>query len=87
MIPAMHLPPECANPTRRLWEYLDDVLPEAEAREVRRHLAKCRRCRPCAEFAQRLLNEIAAVRPKPVDPAALRDRIVAALSVESSLMR
>jgi hypothetical protein len=68
---------------RRLWEYLDRELSEADAEDVRQHLADCGRCRPHATFEQRLLDEIAAVRPEHDDLAALRDRMAAALALHS----
>ena len=71
----------CAAAMRRLWEYLDRTLPEAEARDVRRHLAACACCRPHVAFERRLLDEIAAVRPEPEQLAALRDRIAVALAL------
>ena len=67
----------CADAMRRLWEHLDQALPEAEADEVRRHIAECERCQPHAAFERRLIDEIAAVRPEHHELAALRDRIAA----------
>jgi anti-sigma factor RsiW len=64
---------------RRLWEYLDEELPEAEAEDVGRHLAKCPRCGPHAAFEQRLLDRIAAVRPECGELAALQERIAGVL--------
>ena len=72
------LPPVCASSLRRLWEYLDDELPEAM--DLRGHLAECPRCGPLAAFARRLLDSVGAARPAPDDLGVLRARIAAALA-------
>jgi anti-sigma factor RsiW len=66
----------CADSRKRLWEYLDDELPKADAQRVGRHLARCPFCGPLAAFARRFLDRIAAVRPNYDNLAALRERIV-----------
>lgn len=65
---------------QRLWEHLDDELPLAEAECMRHHLAKCPMCGPHAAFEQRLLDRIAAVKPRCADTAAVRRRIIAMLA-------
>ena len=82
MSTATQLPPLCADCLRRLWDYLDDELPETEAREMRDHVPGCPRCGPHAAFERRLLDRIRAVRPEPGDLGALRDRIAAVLAIE-----
>lgn len=67
---------------RRLWEYLDDELPEAEAEQMRHHLAECPTCGPHAAFERRLLDRIAAVRPEYGELGAVRARIAALLARE-----
>jgi anti-sigma factor RsiW len=75
----------CSDAMRLLWDYLDHVLPDAEEKEVRSHLADCMRCQPHAAFEQRLLDEISAIRPEAVELAALRNRIAAALTTLGGL--
>jgi anti-sigma factor (TIGR02949 family) len=69
----------CDDAMRRLWEYLDEELPEAETEDVGRHLAKCPRCGRRAAFEQRLLERITAVAPEYGELAALRERIAGVL--------
>ena len=83
MIKAIQPTSPCADSMRRLWEYLDRELPEAEEDEIRRHLAECGRCRPHAAFAQRLLDRVAAVSPEHGELAELRRRIAVALATRS----
>jgi mycothiol system anti-sigma-R factor len=44
----------CEEAVRRLWEYLDGTLGEAEQAAVDEHLSFCRRCCGEAEFAEEL---------------------------------
>ena len=74
----------CADAMRRLWEYLDEALPEADEEVVRQHLAECAGCRAHERFERRLLAEIAAIRYEHGDLPALRDRIAAALGSENA---
>lgn len=67
----------------RLWEYLDDELPRADAACMRHHLAHCPTCGPHAAFERRFLNRIAAVSPRCADAAAVRRRVVARLAFQS----
>lgn len=74
----------CADAMRRLWQYLDEALPEADEKDVRQHIEECARCRAHEVFERRLLAEIAAVRYEHGELAALRDRIAAALGSENA---
>jgi len=76
------LPPVCASSLRRLWEYLDDELPETEAMDLQGHLAECPRCGPLAAYARQLLDGVEAARPEDDDLGALRVRIATALAQE-----
>mgnify|MGYP003404922820 CR=1 FL=1 len=44
----------CEEAVRRLWEYLDGTLGEAEHEAIEQHLSFCRRCCGEAEFAEEL---------------------------------
>jgi anti-sigma factor (TIGR02949 family) len=44
----------CEEAVRRLWEYLDGTLDEADREAVDEHLSFCRRCCGEAEFAKEL---------------------------------
>jgi len=49
----------CSEATRRLWEYLDGTLGEADRGEVEEHLDLCRRCCGELEFAEELRGFLA----------------------------
>lgn len=78
----MQLPPVCGDTLRRLWEYLDQELPEAEMESMRRHVEECPRCGPVARFERRLLERIAAVRPDPAEVAEFRGRLTSTLGIQ-----
>jgi anti-sigma factor (TIGR02949 family) len=44
----------CEEAVRRLWEYLDGTLDEADREAIDEHLSFCRRCCGEAEFAKEL---------------------------------
>lgn len=44
----------CTEAVRLLWEYLDDVVEEADRVAVEAHLTRCRRCCGELEFAREL---------------------------------
>jgi hypothetical protein len=80
----VRIPETCAACLRKLWEYLDEELPDIEAAELRKHVARCLRCDAQAAFAQWLLDNLASIRPEPDDLSALRDRIAVLLAIEHS---
>ena len=82
---SIFLPPRCNRAMQRLWEYLDEELPRAEEECMRHHLTQCPTCGPHAAFERRLLDRIAAVRPRCDDTAAVRRRITARLTFQSIL--
>lgn len=49
----------CSEATRRLWEYLDGTLGEADRGAVEAHLGLCRRCCGELEFAEELRGFLA----------------------------
>lgn len=72
---------ECAEVTRRLWEYLDGELAAKEATAVGRHLAGCPYCQPHYRCDHAFLIVVvrSLSRPCPAPPG-LRATILARLS-------
>jgi hypothetical protein len=71
----------CAESQERLWEYLDEELPENEAERMGRHVTGCPVCGPLVMFGRALLRRIAAVSPDHGELGALRERIANVLAV------
>lgn len=73
---------ECAEVTRRLWEYLDGELAAKEAADVGRHLAGCPHCRPhyCCDRAFLVVVVRSLTRPS-LAPRGLRTAILARLEL------
>jgi anti-sigma factor (TIGR02949 family) len=71
---------ECAEVTRRLWEYLDGELAAKEAADVGRHLAGCPQCQPhyCCDRAFLVMVVRTLTRPMPA-PRGLRAAILSRL--------
>ena len=70
---------DCEAVVRALWDFLDAELDDASAAEIDAHLRACEHCRSHADFEQRLVAELAALRRECSDPEALRARVEAAL--------
>ena len=71
---------ECAEVTRRLWEYLDGELAAKEAADVGGHLAGCPHCRPHYHCDQAFLVVVIRSLSGPCfAPGRLRSSIVARL--------
>lgn len=71
---------ECAEVTRRLWEYLDGELAAKEAADLGRHLAGCRHCQPHYRCDQAFLVVVVRSLSRPCfAPPTLRSSIVARL--------
>jgi mycothiol system anti-sigma-R factor len=68
----------CSDAVRRLWEYLEDALDEAERARVEEHLSLCRRCCGEVEFAQELRGFLSEHAREEV-PAEVRTRLTAYL--------
>lgn len=62
----------------------EDLLPESESREVRRHLAECTACAATVDELQALQQELAAVYPSEPMPERVAARIDAAIAAERS---
>lgn len=59
----------CAEIRRRLDDYLDDVLPSEERREVEAHLASCGECRAELSSIGALLDTVADLKSRRMEPA------------------
>lgn len=46
----------CREALERVYEYLDNELPAADAAEIKRHFEKCRSCYPVLQFCQSFQN-------------------------------
>jgi anti-sigma factor (TIGR02949 family) len=71
---------ECEAIVRRLWPYVDDRLPASDRERVTRHLEECTDCLSHFDFARAFLDAVHAARPPATEDAALRARVLAALS-------
>jgi anti-sigma factor (TIGR02949 family) len=68
----------CSEAVRRLWEYLDDHLTEADREAVEEHLSLCRRCCGELEFAKDLRRFLQSSAREQI-PADVRARLDKAL--------
>jgi anti-sigma factor (TIGR02949 family) len=68
----------CEEAVRRLWEYLDGTLGEAEHEAIEQHLSFCRRCCGEAEFAEELRKFLRAAADVEL-PDDVRARLAATL--------
>lgn len=79
------MPPfDCRETVRRLWDYLDHELSEAEVRAVDAHLADCDRCPKHFAFERAFLAALRTARAEQGASAALRDQVRAILGVGGS---
>jgi len=58
----------CAEAVRKLWEYLDGLVDDAERAAVEEHLSVCRRCCGELEFAEELRSFLAAHGDEELPP-------------------
>jgi anti-sigma factor (TIGR02949 family) len=68
----------CQEAVRRLWEYLDGTLGEAEHEAIEQHLSFCRHCCGEVEFAQELRKFLRAAADVEL-PDDVRARLAATL--------
>jgi anti-sigma factor (TIGR02949 family) len=68
----------CQEAVRRLWEYLDGTLGEADHAAIEQHLSFCRRCCGEAEFAEELRKFLRAAADVEL-PDDVRTRLAATL--------
>lgn len=68
----------CSEAVRRLWEYLDGTIGEADRKVVEEHLSRCRRCCAELEFAEEMQGFLAD-RARDEIPADVMARFDATL--------
>ena len=73
---------ECEAIVRQLWPHLDGALSEADRERVVRHLEACDACRSHFTFAREFLNAVHEARPDEAEFSRLRQKVLAALSLE-----
>lgn len=73
----------CEEAVRRLWEYLDGTLGEAEHEAIEQHLSFCRRCCGEAEFAEELRKFLRAAADVELSDE-VRARLAATLDEQES---
>lgn len=66
---------DCRETVRRLWDYLDGELGEAEVRAVDAHLARCTRCPEHFAFERAFLAAMRAAREEQGASDTLRARV------------
>ncbi|MBA3656542.1 MAG: zf-HC2 domain-containing protein [Gemmatimonadaceae bacterium] len=74
---------ECEAVVRRLWPFLDGALPESEKARIIAHLEECSDCSSHFAFAQAFLEAVREAKPPVDEYAALRLRVIGALSAAS----
>lgn len=70
---------DCAEATRRLWEYLDGTVDEVDRARLEEHLARCRRCCAELEFAEELRRFLATSSREEEVPGDVMERLNATL--------
>ena len=68
----------CTEAVRRLWDYLDGSVDEADRRSIEEHLDVCKRCCGEAEFAGELRSFLASHTSNAV-PNETRERLTSFL--------
>lgn len=64
----------CSEAVRRLWDYIENDLDQAEQAGMEEHLALCRRCCGEVDFAQEL-RVVIQEAAKPYVPAEVTKRL------------
>ncbi len=80
-VPGAVAPFDCRETVRRLWDYLDHELSDAETRAVDAHLAECEKCPKHFAFERAFLAALRAARAEQGASADLRDRVRSILGV------
>ena len=76
----MTLPPiDCGSDMRRLWEYLEGTLGDADAASIRADVEECAACRAHTEFERGPLESLTAAREVYEDADRLRKEVLARL--------
>jgi anti-sigma factor (TIGR02949 family) len=71
---------ECEAIVRRLWPFIDGMLPDSDRDRVTRHLEQCANCLSHFDFARSFLDAVHAARPGYEEDEALHARVLAALT-------
>lgn len=64
----------CTEATRRLWEYLEGSVAEADRRNIEEHLSLCLKCCGAAEFAKELSDFLVSHASEEI-PSEVRSRL------------
>lgn len=80
---------DCLTIVRKLWPYLDDVLPDDLQEHVALHLAQCTECRSHFDFARTILHAIRqyGAGTEYADAGSLRVRVLDALAAANDTER
>ena len=65
----------CQEAAKKLYEYLDRQLTDAEAAEVRQHLERCPPCQDYFRFEKGVLTRVSQVCREVEVPATLVERV------------
>jgi anti-sigma factor (TIGR02949 family) len=76
---------DCHAVVRRLWDYLDGALGEADVRAIDAHLARCELCPPHFAFERAFLAAVRSARSTSADTSAIRARVLTALTRDGLL--
>lgn len=74
----------CEEAVQRVYEFLDDELTEAEAREVRCHVEQCKRCYPMYNWEKMFLEFVRGRADREERNPALRQRVEELLDREEA---
>ena len=73
----------CEEAARRVYEYLDGELDEADAEKIRCHVEQCRRCYPMYDWERIFLDGVAERGGRPEPDEELRRKVGELLDRES----
>lgn len=73
----------CREAAKRVYEYLDGELAEAEEEEVRCHVEQCERCYPMYDWERMFLDALRERGDRPEASEALRERVTRLLDGEA----
>jgi mycothiol system anti-sigma-R factor len=76
---------ECEAVVRQMWGYLDGAIPAAQTEMVSKHVATCVDCAAHFDFAAEFLHAVARSSSRQPATDALRTRVLAALTAETSI--
>ena len=73
----------CLEVVRSLWDYVDHAVPDEQRDAVAEHLRGCSACEGHIDFARALVGRIGTLPMPEPELAALRERVRAALILET----